>query len=369
MGSVKDLIKDDLGSEATEDSLGLGIFDFSNRYSVFDWGEMPDHIPNKGVALCLMAAWNFEQLKKGGVQTHYLGLVVGDDRLRRITSIEKIKEPTTKMAVSLSRVVEPVFVNGSYDYSYFINGQGKINNFVVPLEVIYRNGAPKGSSLFKTISELERKGEIDKLAKLLDKYGLTEKPQLGQLFPKTGYDFTTKFEPTDRKIEDEAAYLISGLTEEQFKQLEEVRQAAVDIVKKRGIEVSLEDFDGKHEYRLFGGRISIADVFGTLDENRFMFSLNGRKVQVSKEFLRQYHKIHQKDWYESTERAKALAREKGIEDWTELCETKPRNLEPRLVSLVGEMYASASDRYTGLNLFKNARSLEKVMEDLLPYME
>lgn len=366
MGSVKDLIVE---NEATENSLGSGIFDFSYRYSLFDWGEMLDHIPYKGDALCLMAAWNFEQLKKQGVNTHYVGVVVEHDRTRRIKSPENLKEPTTKMLISLSRVIEPVFADGRYDYSYFINGRGKINNFVVPLEVIYRNGAPKGSSLFKTIEELERVGDSAGLKKLLDKYGLTEKPRPGEIFPKTGYDFTTKFEPTDRRISDEDAYLISGLTEEQFKQLRDIRQAAVELAKKRGREVGLEDFDGKHEYRLFDGRIGIADVFGTLDENRFIFSLNGRKVQVSKEFLRQYHKVHQRDWYEATEKAKALAREQGVEDWTTLCEIKPRHLPGELVSLVGEMYASASDRYTGLNLFKNARPLEKVMEDLLPYME
>ena len=27
------------------------IFAYSNRYSVFDWGEMPDHIPHKGECL------------------------------------------------------------------------------------------------------------------------------------------------------------------------------------------------------------------------------------------------------------------------------------------------------------------------------
>jgi len=143
----------------------------------------------------------------------------------------------------------------------------------------------------------------------------------------------------------------------------------VNTVKKRGREVGLEDYDGKHEYRFFAGRISIADVFGTLDENRFMFSLNGKNVQVSKEFLRQYYKIHQREWFEATEKAKVSAKEREVEDWITLCEIKPMNLEPRLVSLVGEMYAAASDRYTGFNFFKNARPLEKVMEDLLPYME
>ena len=54
---------------------GTGRFLFSDRYSVFDWGEMPDHIDGKGAALCLMGAYCFEQLEKKGVKTHYHGLV------------------------------------------------------------------------------------------------------------------------------------------------------------------------------------------------------------------------------------------------------------------------------------------------------
>ncbi len=45
MGSVKDM-RISVGPSETE--LGLGFFFFSDRYSVFDWGEMPDHIGYKG---------------------------------------------------------------------------------------------------------------------------------------------------------------------------------------------------------------------------------------------------------------------------------------------------------------------------------
>src|SRR3989338_9657087 len=83
MGSVKDLA---VLREPTINTMGSGIFNFSDRYSVFDWGEMPDHIPNKGAALCMMAAWNFEQLSKEGAQTHYLGIVVEQGVHKRITS-------------------------------------------------------------------------------------------------------------------------------------------------------------------------------------------------------------------------------------------------------------------------------------------
>ena len=55
--------------------MGIGRFHFSDRYSVFDWGEMPDHIEGKGAALCLMGAYCFEHLEEKGVKTHYRGLV------------------------------------------------------------------------------------------------------------------------------------------------------------------------------------------------------------------------------------------------------------------------------------------------------
>ncbi len=239
-----------------------------------------------------------------------------------------------------------------------------INNIVVPLEVIYRNGAPKGSSLFRTLDKLEKDGKKEEIAKLLALYGLTQKPSPGELFPQTGYDFTTKFEPTDRRISDDEAFRISGLTREQFEELKSIRQIAVNLVRERAREAGLVDYDGKHEYRLFNGHVEMADVFGTLDENRFMFD----GVQVSKEVLRQVYKAEQADWYSDVERAKLEAKERGVEDWRSLTKVKPRNLDPRLVQLVGEMYASAAERYTGLNLFRT-RDLEEVIGDLGEFIQ
>jgi len=53
MGSVKDLT---VLKTPTKTQSGRGRFIFSDRYSVFDWGEMPDHIDQKGAALCITAA-------------------------------------------------------------------------------------------------------------------------------------------------------------------------------------------------------------------------------------------------------------------------------------------------------------------------
>ena len=43
MGSVKNLLGT-VGSESL-------VFDYSNRYSIFDWGEMPDQIPEQRILL------------------------------------------------------------------------------------------------------------------------------------------------------------------------------------------------------------------------------------------------------------------------------------------------------------------------------
>jgi phosphoribosylaminoimidazole-succinocarboxamide synthase len=61
VGSVKDLYFL-IGSR--ERRINTGRFIFSDRYSVFDWGEMPDHIENKGAALCLMGAYCFEEAEE-----------------------------------------------------------------------------------------------------------------------------------------------------------------------------------------------------------------------------------------------------------------------------------------------------------------
>ncbi len=50
---------------STKDVFQLGdnyLFQFSDRYSVFDWGEMPDHLEGKGKALALFTKKIYEVL-------------------------------------------------------------------------------------------------------------------------------------------------------------------------------------------------------------------------------------------------------------------------------------------------------------------
>lgn len=51
------------------------VFEYSDRYSVFDWGEMPDQITGKGAALNLMGYAFFRYLEnKIGLKHHMLDL-------------------------------------------------------------------------------------------------------------------------------------------------------------------------------------------------------------------------------------------------------------------------------------------------------
>ena len=54
---------------ATKD--GVGIFEYTDNYTVFHYGRMPDLIPGKGEAICRMAVFNFTRLEAAGVPTHF----------------------------------------------------------------------------------------------------------------------------------------------------------------------------------------------------------------------------------------------------------------------------------------------------------
>ena len=50
---------------------GVGIFEYTDNYTVFHYGRMPDLIPGKGEAICRMAVFNFTRLEAAGVPTHF----------------------------------------------------------------------------------------------------------------------------------------------------------------------------------------------------------------------------------------------------------------------------------------------------------
>ena len=83
MGSVKDII---VLEAPRREKAGRGRFLFTDRFSVFDWGKMPDRIDGKGASLCITSAFFFEKLHEIGIETHYLG-VVEDRKVKELSLI------------------------------------------------------------------------------------------------------------------------------------------------------------------------------------------------------------------------------------------------------------------------------------------
>jgi len=50
---------------------GVGVFEYTDNFTVFHYGRMPDLIPGKGEATCRMAVCNFMMLETAGVPTHF----------------------------------------------------------------------------------------------------------------------------------------------------------------------------------------------------------------------------------------------------------------------------------------------------------
>ena len=339
MGSVKDL---EIVTKPTKTSLGVGRFHFSDRYSVFDWGEMPDKIEGKGAALCIMGAYCFERLEQKGIKTHYRGLITEKGET---ASVKELKQPTNIMEISLVNVFRPrAFTEGSkleYDYSTFAPS---LANYLIPLEIIYRNGLPEGSSIFKRLEQ----GSIT-----IQDLGLDHYPKPGERLAKPVFDVSTKLEEKDRYLTWEQAQKIGGLTPEDIEDVKTLLLNVNKMITQIALKADLENEDGKIELAFDPDRrLMVVDVVGTLDECRFTY--NG--LHVSKEIARQFYR--KTSWYNDVEEAKNKAELEGIKDWKKLCNTSPPKLDPTLKTVISEMYMATSNELTEQKIFDVPRLAE-----------
>jgi phosphoribosylaminoimidazole-succinocarboxamide synthase len=342
MGSVKDL---EVVKNPTKDAMGVGRFHFSDRYSIFDWGEMPDHIKGKGTALCLMGAYCFERLEREGINTHFRGLVTQDGKL---VSFEELEQPTNIMEFNSVNVFKPKAYreNGKlkYDYNVFTS---KLRNYLIPLEIIYRNGLPEESSIFK---RLER-GLIT-----VEELGLNHYPKRGEWLSKPIFDVSTKLEEKDRYVAWEEAQKIAGLTDEEVEEVKAVLLKVDETTTRIASKAGLENEDGKIELAFDPERrFMVVDVVGTLDECRFTYD----GLHVSKEVARQFYR--KTKWYRNAEDAKKRAETEGIQDWRKLCKSNPPKLDSALKIMISDMYMAAANELTKRKMF-DVSNLAEVIE-------
>jgi phosphoribosylaminoimidazole-succinocarboxamide synthase len=311
MGSVKDVT---ILKAPTESRMGEGVFTFSDKFSVFDYGEMPDHIEGKGEALCLMASYNFKQLEGRGLKTHFVGL-----------------DGQNKMRFRLVRKIMPEGLSP------------ETNNCMVPLEIIFRDSLPPGSSVFKRVE----KGQTT-----WRDLGLDHEGKPGEKLKKPIIDFSTKFETFDRYFKDLDEVI--GYCRLGRQRIESLKQQALrinDYLREKARQAGWEHLDGKVEAGIDpAGSIVWVDVLGTLDEDRFEFA----GVSLSKELLREYYRAT--PWFaEFTE-----VKEKNLpeDEWP-----TPPHLPAELLKLVSDMYKSACNEWTGEKHFGVKPLKQLISED------
>jgi phosphoribosylaminoimidazole-succinocarboxamide synthase len=259
------------------------------------------------------------------------------------------------MEIDLVNVYRPTsFVKDgklTYDYNTYTH---TLNNCLVPLEIIYRNGLPEGSSIFKRLEQ----GQIS-----IEELGLTHYPRLGERFPKPIFDVSTKLEEKDRYLTWNEAQGIAGLSNEEVEDIRETLFKVNRTITQLALKADLENEDGKIELAFNPERkLMVVDVVGTLDECRFTY----QGLHVSKEIVRQFYK--KTGWFKEVEEAKKRAEEIGTKEWQTLVRSQPSKLDPMLKTIISEMYMAASNEVTERRIF-DVPSLAETVKKYRGYVE
>jgi phosphoribosylaminoimidazole-succinocarboxamide synthase len=364
-GSVKNV-----RGEVSAESL---LFEFSDRYSVFDWGEMPDQLDGKGQTLAIMGKSFFQYL---GEASNWEGLFSSDvlnqtfshdyltalsqseiykkycaQGLNHHAAIEQDEFNTPYLKVKNINIIRPSFDGVSYHYEAYTD---KPVNALVPLEVIFRLGLSHGNSLTKRLGVDLSKWRA---------FGFNEIPEAGLL--KTPIiDFSTKLERGDRYLDYSEALSISGMNDSEWIELQQMTNLIALNLFRFHHDLGLELWDGKIEVGFIPGTkghrsFMLVDSIG-IDELRLLY----KGKSFSKEFLRETYK--ESTWFNNLELSKKDVLTSGG-DFKEVCLTKykssPMPLNPEVKARAEAVYKSYSNAVTSKVLGKKFFTEEFNLED------
>lgn len=416
-GSVKDILgplKIQLDSREPTDCV---LFRYSDAYSVFDWGRMPDALSGKGSALAVFAAAFFERLslpqtwkdfskdpaaqtlrkanrfgsdfneigeslQREGMKTHYVGLV--PDAVVNQLSLAGAQGTIPVKGLTLSQWKNPAFEAGSANPRLMLVREVEVNRprwvkvmgreipdyrssrtqgtkpTLIPLEVVFRFSCPEGSSLISRVKQdpeyLSQRGFAD---------WKMENATGGKSWDFPLIELFTKLETSDRPVSLTEALAISGLSAQSLQEMM-MRTAWVagwlrSVFAKKGIELA----DGKLEWAIqtsAAGKpeLILVDAIGP-DELRL---LSGG-VQLSKEYLRGHYR--QTPWYEQIQEKKKQAMAAGEKDWKRGA-PQPTALPTSVKESVQNLYFALArfvlDESAQPQWFTQAPSLDSVIESL-----
>jgi len=318
-------------NEPTANQAGSGVFEFTDYFSVFDWGRfLDDPIPGKSEAMSAVVGRYFELLNVAGIKSHY----VGNEGAAKI-KVGLVNVPTTYVNVNPGTV-----------------------NYLLPIEIIFRIYTHPASSDLRKIKEGKR---------TYQELGYDQMPEPNKRLPRVKISYSTKLEETDRALSREEAMVLAGLNGSEMDKLEDLARKVCDIITDHSEKIGLIHYDGKIEIAKNGaGDFIVVDVLGTLDEDRFMMDAGGGNfVDVSKQFIRNWYVAQ--GWKKEVDAAKRIAEERNEKDWKKFCSPTPKM--PEIINkLVSEMYlADAKDR-AGVDLGPKygikLRSLSEIAKEI-----
>lgn len=327
-------------------------FQFTDDYSVFDWGKMPDTIERKGICLALLGAHFFERMEARGIPSHFKRLTNARGNSLSLAQAASAQEPVF-MEVLKADVYRPrcVSILGQPVYAYPAIPENTTTR-LVPLEVVFRFGMPAGSSL---------RSRLEKDPDYASQLGLTAIPGDNQWFDKPVLEFFTKLEPKDRLLTLSEALAISGLAPQQFQSLAELALKAASELFLLFKEKNIELWDGKFEFILHDGKLLLADSIGP-DELRLIY----KGVHLSKEIIRQVYRGT--PWETSLKKAQQLARQRGNDDWKAICTDelgqKPERLSPEFKQKIDHLYGALVNHACAEPVLANEPDLESLVESL-----
>jgi len=379
-GSVKNLIA---LAPPTPARPGRFLVEFTDDFSVFDYGKMPDRLEGKGEALALMTAWLFERLadprewkalagssvwsnisdpefrtrllkspllkrfQKSGMPTHYRGIIPPGKPLTRTPRLETLCRRIEVWAVQILKP-ERGEIEGSpvWNYNRFHYGA---DNFLIPLEVVFRFGTPTGSSLLERVKANPR---------YLETLGV-DRVEEGRWLPRPVGECFSKLEPSDRALSPELALNFSGLTNPEFAELLETSFLLAVFLKDRFARAGIELWDGKFEFLRVRKRILLGDAI-TPDELRLVKD----GIQISKEPIRQYYRRRHPEFLKMIAEAKPKAHRTGRKIGAILKDRGylPPRLDPEFKKVAEDMYLGLVSELTGLKLLPPHRPLAEVVQ-------
>jgi phosphoribosylaminoimidazole-succinocarboxamide synthase len=294
---------------ATATGAGVGVFEYTDNFTVFHYGRMPDLIPGKGEATCRMAVFNFKMLETAGVPTHF----------RRFIAPNRIE-------FDLARVPDPAAGAPAPD----------VRNYLVPVQVIFRNELPRGSSVHSRLAT----GTL-----ALPDLGLRAVPAAGEELEHPLIEYATMLQATNRFIGAPQARRLAGLSDEQFREMGDITMKVNEVITGHASELGLHHCDGKAEYLVSGdARIVLADSPGTPDESRLMYG----GVHCGKQVIRDWYVAHGLEVPVQRLIADGVPRSQ----WP-----KPAPLPPGFAPVMSDMYRSLSEAWTGERIW-NAPDLQ-----------